>query len=351
MKILKSALRKGEVTIMVQTLDDLWYLSQVIEPGDLIKGRTLRKIQVRGKEERSSEATKKPVWITVRVESVEFHKYSSSLRASGIITEAPEEVPKAHHTFTFQEGTSATIIKQKWHNYQIKRLKEAASDKAQKTIICVFDREDAAIALLKQQGYQELAQLKGKVEKKAHKTETKNFYKEIISLLKEYEQRYRPENIILSSPSFWKEELMKELGDDELSRKIVLATCSSVQGGIAETLKRPELKEVLKSQTASRESRLVEKLFTEISKSGLASYGQKETISLAQAGAVNILLITDSLIHKTRQQGSFHSIEEAMKNTEKTGGQVHIISSENEPGKKLDSLGGIASILRYKLSW
>ncbi|MBI2134078.1 mRNA surveillance protein pelota [Candidatus Woesearchaeota archaeon] len=351
MKILKSNLKKGEVTVQVQTLDDLWYLSQVIEPGDLIKGRTFRKVQVKSKDERASEAAKRPIWVALRAEKVEFHKYSNILRASGMIIEAPDDVPKAHHTFNFEEGTAATIVKDKWFNYQLDRLREAASKKSFHTIICVFDREEAIIAVLQEQGYKVLAEIKGQVEKKAQKTETKNFYREIIGLLKEHDKKYKVEHIILSSPSFWKEELLKELGNDDLKSKIVVATCSSVKGGINETLKRAELKEVLKQERTANEERLVEQLFVEISKAGLAAYGKKEVGQAADAGAVKLLIVTDKLILKARQEDRFAAIEKIMKDTDKSKGDVYIVNSENEPGKKLDALGGIGALLRYRISW
>ncbi len=351
MKILKSVLKKGEITLAVETLDDLWYLSQVIEPGDFVKGKTVRKVQVRSKDERSSAAARKTVWIKLQVESVEFHKYSNILRAGGMITEAPDDIPKAHHTFSFEEGTVATIIKDKWLNYQLKRLKEASHSKKQSTVICVFDREEAIIALLQGQGYKVLAELKGQVAKKAQKTETKNFYREIIDALKDYEKRLVPEHIIIASPSFWKEELMKELGNDALKSKMVMATCSSVQGGINEVLKRPELKEVLRKERISKEANLVESLFAEISRQAMAAYGINEVERAAESGAVEILLVTDGLIQKTRQENSFLRIDKIMRNADQASGEVFIINSENEPGKKLDGLGGIGALIRYKLNY
>ena len=351
MRILKSNIKKGKITVAVQTLDDLWYLSQIVEKGDQIKGRTLRKIQVRSKEERSSSAAKRPILIRLSVENVEFHKYSNVLRVSGIIVEAPEDVPRAHHTFNFEEGTVATIIKEKWYNFQLKRLKEASINKSTKTLICVFDREDAVFAVLQERGYKILAEIKGQVEKKFQKTETKNFYREIIKLLKEYAERFNAEHIILASPSFWKEELMRELGSDSLKPKLILASCGSVHGGINEVLKRPELAEVLKQERVSRESRLVEELFLEISRQGLVAYGLKEVEQAVNAGAVKALMLTDSLMHKARQQNSFEKLDGMMKTAEGMKGDVFIINSENEPGQRLDGLGGIGAMLRYKLEW
>jgi len=45
MRILKKELKKGRITVQTETIDDLWYLSQIVEPGDKVSGKTLRKIK------------------------------------------------------------------------------------------------------------------------------------------------------------------------------------------------------------------------------------------------------------------------------------------------------------------
>ena len=93
MKLLYSNLKRGEVKILTQNLDDLWYLSTIIDPKDIVKGKTLRKIKSQSNQEKSKEATKRAVFIKINVEKVEFSKYSNVLRVAGVIREAPEEVP------------------------------------------------------------------------------------------------------------------------------------------------------------------------------------------------------------------------------------------------------------------
>ena len=44
-------------------------------------------------------------------------------------------------------------------------------------------------------------------------------------------------------------------------------------------------------------------------------------------------------------------IESIMKTVDSTKGDILIVSSDNEAGKKLDGLGGIAAILRYKINY
>ena len=145
---------------------------------------------------------------------------------------------------------------------------------------------------------------------------------------------------------------MKELDGDELKQKIVLATCSSAtKNGIDEVIKRPEVREALKQERTAKEINKVEELFAEIAKNNLAAYGLEDTENAALAGAVKELLITDSLIQKSRMESFYGRIEGVMKMVDKAKGEIEIISSEHEAGKKLDGLGGIAAILRFKLNY
>ena len=354
MKLLHSNLKKGEVKVLAQNLDDLWYLSNIIDSGDFIEGKTFRKIKISGSEDKSKESTKKSIFARIEVEKVEFSKYSSVLRVSGIIREAPEDVPRGeHHTFNVDDNTTITIIKEEWLKYQLNKLKEASSEKKSSILIVVHDREEAYFALFKKYGYEILSHFEGDVKKKVEENIKKeNFYSAVINKMEEYAQRYEIRQIILASPSFWKEDLMKEIKDAELKQKIIPATCSSAtKNGIDEVIKRPEVREALKQERAAKEMNKVEELFTEIAKNSLASYGLKEVENAAAMGAIKDLLITDALIQKSRRENFFIEIEKIFKIVEKTKGEIEIISSEHEGGKKLDGLGGIGAILRFRMSY
>jgi protein pelota len=292
----------------------------------------------------------------VKVEKVDFSKTSALLRISGVVAEAPEDIPHgSHHTFNVEVDTIITIIKEKWLTFQIDRLKESASKEFAKILICILDREESFFALLKRYGYNLLSHIKGNVRKKDVEevaTVKTSFYSEIKSKLEDYDKKYDLNQVIIASPAFWKEELMKELKDSDIKKKIILATCSSVdKTAIDEVLKRPETREALKQARSAKEANAVENLLTEISKEGMAAYGLKETEEAVNAGAVKTLLVTDNLIKKSREQNKYEKIDIMMKTVESIKGTINIISSENDAGKKLDGLGGIGAILRFKLSY
>ncbi len=354
MKQLYLDLKKGAAKLKIENLDDLWYLSQIIDIGDLVKGKTIRKIKIGKEGDRKQAIVKKPIFLKIKIEKIEFSKTSGTLRTLGIITEGPEDIQKGeHHTFNLEPNIIFTLIKERWLKYQLDRLKEACKEKTSKILIVVMDREEANFALLKKYGYELLINIKGKVKKKDVEERLEgNFYPEIIKKLEEYVKRYNIVKIILASPAFWKEDLMKEITNEELKKKIIPATCNSTgKNGINEVLRRPEVKAALHEDRIAKEIGLVEELLSEISKNNLAVYGLKDTENAVNAGAIKTLLITDSMIQKAREKNSYEKIDNMMKITDSMKGSINIISSEHEGGKKLNGLGGIAAILRYKLNY
>ena len=78
----------------------------------------------------------------------------------------------------------------------------------------------------------------------------------------------------------------------------------------------------------------------------LAEYGLEETKKTIEAGAVKELLVLDKFLLEKREQ-----IEPLMDAVEKNKGIIHILNSEQEPGKKLEGLGGIAALLKFKIRY
>ncbi len=300
MKLLNKNYKKNFVKCKIENLDDLWYLTYVVEKGDFLKAKTYRKIKLGKEEERKSKVVKKPVHIKINVEKIEFSKYSNVLRVSGVITEAPDNIPiGSHHTINLEEGTEFSLEKQSFLNYQIEKLEESSKELKSKILLCVHDREEAFFAILKKYGYDLLTKIKGTVQKKADvKTEIHDFFKQLIKTIQEYDKRHDFSNIVIASLGFWREYVQKAITDD-LKKKVVYATCSSVgENGINEVMKRDEVKAVLQKEKFASEIKKVDELLEEISKKGKAEYGLKEIKSAIEAGAVSELLITDNLIHK-----------------------------------------------------
>ena len=346
MQLISSDFKKGLVKLKVTDKDDLWYLSHLIDQTDIIRGKTTRKIKIGDSE--NAKSVKKTYTLSIQAETVELTE--NSVRVNGKVMEETEDVPKgSYQSITLEEASEFSIEKSQWLSYQKQKLQEAC-EKKYDYLLCLFDREEVLFALTKKFGYEILTTLKGEVQKKAKAVEIKkDFQEEIIKALEAYHQRYKPSAIILASPAFYKEDLYKKMTPSELKKKIVLATCSDIsERSLDEVMRRPELAETLKHSRARQEQILVEELLKEINRDDKAAYGWKEVKDAVNSGSVLKLLLTDDFIHKRRLSGGFAEIDKSMRAVDSLQGEIHIISSESDAGKKLNGLGGIAVILRYK---
>jgi protein pelota len=347
MNIIKSDFKKGTVKLRITDPEDLWYLSHLIDPGDFVKGKTTRKVKIG--EGDNAKVAKKTLILQIETEQTFYE--NNSLRVLGKIKEAPDYIPfGSYHSITLVEGEEFTLEKSTWLSYQKQKLKES-TQKKYAYLLCLIDREEALFALTQKAGYDILLKIKGDVPKKGKDTEIKkDFHTEIIKTLEVYAGRYTPQRIILASPAFYKDDLYKKIKDKELSNNITLAVCSDVtESALDEVMKRPELKTILQDSRSREEKILVDELLQEIKKDNLAVYGWKEVLNAINVGAVSKLMLTDEFVKKKREEESFIELDEAMKSIDALKGEIHIISAENDAGKQLDGLGGIAAILRYKI--
>jgi protein pelota len=346
MKVIYRNLKEGEVKVRVENVDDLWYLSTLIDEGDVVKAETERKIKIGDSTSENTRVVRKKMYLALTVEKVEFSPGTNQLRILGTIVEGPDDIPRgAHHSFGVEVTDELRIVKEEWLSFQLDKLTEA-EETSPKILIVVFDREEAMFGILKAQGFEVVAHLKGDVAKKAiDEKKQGNFYKDVAVQLEDLARRYQISQVIAGSQGFWKEYLAKEI-PSPLKDKVTYATCSDVSAqAINELLKRPELKTVLEKDRTAKEDAIVEKVLQAIAKEK-ASYGIKELLEKAKTGSVLDLVVSSSLIQKSRERGLFKEVDGLMRLVEKTGGKVHIVSTDAAI-KRIDALGGCAGVLRW----
>ncbi len=353
MKIIHSDKKEGIIKLRPETLDDLWYLKGVIDRGDRVKGTGYRRIKDEEKL-RPDKGERVPVTLELDIEGVEFHQSLNRLRITGKIVSGPEDLVTlgTYHTLEVQPEDILTI-KKEWKEWHLDRLKEA--EKASKTplvLIVSIEEGEVELAVVRRYGLDFVARIAttiaGKREVKEYEASAKEFYKVVGEKVAEARKRYGVEGIIIAGPGFAKETLLARMRD---AYPDVAAICqlesagSSGKPGVHEVLKRGAVEKVAKESRVALEMRMVERVFEEISKgSGLAAYGMEEVKKAGAYGAVDKFLVCDTLLRKDS------GIDELMRTVKKAGGDVLIISTEHEAGERLDSMGGIAAILRYKVS-
>src|SRR3989344_3813055 len=347
MKLLFSDFKKNIVSFLVTSPEDAWHLSQLIDEGDHIRGKTSRKITLGSADSKTTHVTRTAV-LEIVVEHVDYT--GAELRVSGKIIDGPDDMPRgSYHTFQLEQHQEYTITKEAWLSHHKSQLKEATKA-SESILICIFDRDEAFIARTRQWGIELLITLKGDPQKKELRARSSgSLYADIAKQLAAYNDRLHPQFIILASPAFYKDEVA-DLVSADLKKKLVIATCGSVQeNALQEVLQRPETQAALQNNRVAVETALVEKLLAAIGKNSAATYGFTHVKSAADAGAVAELLITTFFIKYRQQRKTFDTVHSLMKLVDSMHGNIHVISTEHEDGKKLQGLGGIAALLRYKI--
>lgn len=346
MKILKKELRlyEGEISLVAESLDDLWHLKYIIEPGDTVFGITKRRVEGATDKLRPEKAEKKTVRLGIEVEKLEFHRFSNRLRIHGIIKEGMNT--GAYHTLNIEEGSDISIIK-RWKKDQLERIKEAEiASKRPKVVIATIEEGEACIGVVKQYGVEEISSLKYSLGKREG-SKRNQFFLELASQLKNVSEKV--DVVILAGPGFTKEDFLDflKIRENDLAKKMVLEDTSSIGiSGFQEVLRRGAVDRIMEASRIGRETKLMEELIKEISMNGKATYGMKEVRNAQNIRAIEILLITDELLRKEREDDS---IDDFLRDVEHSRGRIVVFSTEFEPGKKLESLGGIAALLRFKI--
>ena len=225
-------------------------------------------------------------------------------------------------------------------------MEDAADSVKASVLLVALDRETCAFGLLQGFGLAFLGEIKGSVAKKrSDHIATGDFFVDGVAEIRGYIERYSLSLVVVGSPAFWKDELLQRMSDD-LRKKVVLSSCHAVgKAGLYELLKRDEVKKALSRQRMALEVGLVEQFLAGLRKDpATVRYGLVDVTSAVALGAVSVLLVTDKFVSCSREE-----VDSLLAACEKTGGEVHIVSSSHDAGAQVDGLGGVVCLLRYRL--
>jgi protein pelota len=347
MKMIFKDLKHGEIKLIPENLDDIWHLYNIISEGDLIRAVTYRTDDQKNDKIRSKKSEKKRMKLGIRVKEVKFHEFSDRLRIHGTIEEGPQDLGSFHTlNITADNMDKVSIIKKEWKYYQLERIEEAVNLRNQSILTFVsLDEDTATIAVLRQSGVQWIADIDSKRSGKMYESKysENEYFGAILSLLKLNKDKESP--LIIVGPGFAKEHFLKYGKEKKISlldNYLVHGTGNAGVNGVHEAIKSGIVEKITKENRVVFETQLIEKLFGEIKKNGLAIYGVNEVDVALKNGAVERLLITDIMV-KTKKG------EELLELTKQNNSEFTIINTMHEAGKKLLGLGGVGGLLRFKI--
>ena len=343
---------RERITVVPESLDDLWHLTYVLEPGDAVSGDTTRRIQRDDDMTRDTGGQREPMWIELSVEDVEFAKFANRLRVGGEIAACSREDQLGfHHTFNVEEHDEITVEKV-WQVDQLERLEEAVESAEQPDVaIATVEEGEAHVHTVAQYGVEERATITGTTGKGEYARGRDELFEELAAILK----RLDVEAIILAGPGFTKRDALEHIEDDapEAAEKIqVVDTASVGDRGVHEVLKRGAVDRIQTETRISKEAEYIDELMERIAEGAKAAYGIDEVARAAEYGATETLLVLDERLRAERAgEGDWErDVNDVISDVERQGGEVVVFSHEFDPGQQLGNLGGIAALLRYRLS-
>ncbi len=262
-----------------------------------------------------------------------------------------------------EPGKKFKIIKEKWYKNDIERIRRNLKRSKGATVLCIaIETGIANIAMLSDYSLTPIAEVKQNIPGKRYGKQNfdkamDKFFSKVLTIVDENIERNEPLLIIACGPGFTKEEFSAYFKSNSEALKNKSAPIRDVNAssgelsGVYEIIRNGSISSQKTDFRFARQAEFMAKFVEHLGKQdGLCMYGLDEVIKAATAGAIEILLITDSLL-RTADLEKREKIEEALNNTELQGGEVHILSTQNPPGQQLESYGNVAAILRYRLDY
>ena len=288
--------------LRLETPSDLWRISRLVRPGDIVGASTTRRDPEAPADVPGAERTRRRVYLAIRTEQVEFHGFSGHVRLTGPIVEGPFDIGR-HHTLDLAEGDDVAILKPTLGAGDRALLDEGLSGKGEPTIVIAsVDWGDSSVVRLRGRAIEPLADLRrtiaGKRTGRAGGERPGGVLRRPprASCVREGE----PANALVVSrarvPQGAARRRLAEKAPALAKRTRVYPTAESGRAGVDELLRSGRASEVLAASVAAEEAEVVEQLVRALATGTRAAVGRREVAEAIEAGAVETALVSDALL-------------------------------------------------------
>jgi protein pelota len=356
----------GYVSLVPETIDDLYVLYNVIIPNDQVKARTSRRIRQVDDEARADKGERVSMILTLVAEDISFHEFANRLRVKGKIIAGPEDLISfnTYHTINIEIGTLVTIIKESWTKIEKSRIEEAVEKSTSaKVLIVTIDDSEATIASVSAFSSTIIAHFRERIPKKTGSKEKirqehiNKFYEKVTFALEEAFTSKFPDAsaMVLAGPGFTKDVYFRRLKENKNQtnipiEKIIVETASC--GGpsaVGEIISKNILGRIIEEEQASSEAVYLEEVMARIGKNtGTVAYGSEAITKAIEFGAVETFLIVDNQL-RLRDREKRKQLDKLLNDVQKAGGKIVIMSENHQAGKQVEKFGGRIALLRFPI--
>jgi len=360
MQIIRKALNRNLLIVRPETINDIYILSLIITPGDLVYSITTRRIRRKGVQGRSGEeGERKTLGLWLRVESVEFTEAQGKgiLYLKGNIAQGPEEYIAIgdSHSFGIKIDQNIKIRKVRWTKFHLEKLNNAVEATQKSRIgLIAMEKGFATLAILDNYNLKIVARINKNIPRKLSDHANRNkvihtFFEKILKIMR---IKFTNLNtIFIGGPGKINERFVNFLKNKSLSQIDNIQTENISSGkinGIYELSEKNSVRKSVKNHQTIQISRLIEEFETKlITNPELITYGDESVFYADMCGAIDKILVVDTRLRHYKSDAE--KIQKLVASVEKKGGKVIIVNSNTKNGEIIQKFGGIIAFLRYSL--
>ena len=392
MHLLKSTIsaktQSGTVTLTPTDAEDMWHLYNLIRPTDIVRSSTFRKVTTTTNSLASARSiTTKRTTLSLRVEKLEYDPKIGELKVNGRVCSENEYVElgqyhtlklEPHRQFSLEKGSEGSD--ELWDEVAQERLREATDVKKKAEMwgvvleeglahICIVT---ASQSLVRQKVETSVRKGKNDVAQGSHAAQMAKFFKTTLDTLlraMEFEELVKQDEmpmLVLGSAGYTAGNFLKhaqetawQKGDKKMQEyfkksALVVHSAGGYLHDLTSALQAPAVKKQLADTKYGREAAVLEKFFDLLRQDeGRACYGPGEVSQAVEGGGVGrgggVMLISDRLFRSddVAERRRWVELVERVRKTE--GGEVKVLSSGHESGRRLEQVGGIGAILTFPM--
>ncbi|KAF2124479.1 hypothetical protein P153DRAFT_326719 [Dothidotthia symphoricarpi CBS 119687] len=384
MRLLKSQIEQktgsGFATLLPEEPEDMWHAYNLIQENDRIRAKAVRRV---AKESGAGSVSSQRITLdlTIAVTSTDFDIASGQMHVAGRVASENEHVKMGqHHTLDLELNRKFTLEKgDGWDSVALEMLKEACETERRAELWAVVLGEGTANICMITEHQTILRQKievavprkrKGGVD--GHSKGMDRFFSTTLSTLLRHmdlagstAQQAKTLPLLLAGPGFIAQAFLTYIRGEAtrttnkpllaMIPSIVVAHASSAHmHSLDEILSSPAITTKLSDTKYARETALMDKFLTLMRHDdGRAWYGPREVERAVDKGAVGrgggVLMINNALFRaqNVAERRRWVTLVDRVREVE--GGEVRVLSSLHESGKRLEGLGNVAAILTYPL--
>ncbi|XP_030967806.1 protein PELOTA 1-like isoform X1 [Quercus lobata] len=358
----------GSVKMVPVDADDLWFVYNLISPGDSVMAVTVRKV-LRQAATGGRDAERMKLKLEIKVEEVaDYDSVGSVLRIRGKNVLENEHVKiGAFHTLELELHRPFVLRKDVWDSLALDALHQASDPSASADLAVVLMQEGLAHVLLVGKSVTiTRSRIETSIPRKhgpaiaGYESTLNKFFENVLQAFLKHVDFDVVRCAVIASPGFTKDQfhrhLLLEAERRQLrpiienkSRIVLVHTTSGYKHSLREVLDAPNVMNMIKDTKAAQEIRALKDFFDMLSNDpSRACYGPKHVEVAHERLAIQTLLLTDELFRNSdvATRKKYANLVDSVKDS---GGTVHIFSSLHVSGEQLATITGIAAILRFPL--